>query len=74
MTDWFARSVVNVKSSLCPKLLKWVSMERLCCPFLKLQLSGSGNQTDSLLTLTGSIGVKEPNRSYAKRPRRREFL
>ena len=37
---------------------EWMGMERLCCPFLTLQLAASGNQTDWLLTLTGPEGVK----------------
>jgi hypothetical protein len=37
---------------------EWISMERLCCPFLTLQLSASGNRPHWLLTLTGPEGVK----------------
>jgi hypothetical protein len=37
---------------------EWISMERLCCPFLTLQLSASGNRPYWLLTLTGPEGVK----------------
>jgi hypothetical protein len=37
---------------------EWIVMERLCCPFLTLQLSAAGNRTDWLLTLTGPKGVK----------------
>ncbi len=37
---------------------EWVSMERLCCPFLTLQISATGNQADLMLTLTGPAGVK----------------
>ena len=38
---------------------EWVSMERLCCPFLTLQLAASSNQADWLLTLTGQTGVRQ---------------
>jgi hypothetical protein len=41
-----------------PDAAEWISMERMCCPFLTLQLSASGNQTDWVLTLTGPAGVK----------------
>jgi hypothetical protein len=41
-----------------PEVAEWMSMERLCCPFLSLQLSALGNQTDWLLNLTGPDGVK----------------
>jgi hypothetical protein len=47
------------KAVTLPEAAEWVSMERLCCPFLTLQLSASGNQADWLLTLTGPIGVKQ---------------
>jgi hypothetical protein len=29
-----------------PQVADWISMERLCCPFLNFQLSASGNQSD----------------------------
>lgn len=41
-----------------PETAEWMGMECRCCPFLKLQLSTSGGQTDWLLTLTGPAGVK----------------
>lgn len=41
-----------------PEAAEWISMERLCCPFLTLQLSASGTQTDWVLNLTGPEGVK----------------
>jgi hypothetical protein len=40
------------------ELAEWMTMERLCCPFLTLQISASGNQPDWLLTLTGPEGTK----------------
>ena len=40
------------------EVAEWISMERLCCPFLTLQLSASGDQVDWLLNLTGPKGVK----------------
>lgn len=33
-------------------------MERLCCPFLTLELSVAGNHALSRLSLTGPPGVK----------------
>jgi hypothetical protein len=41
-----------------PEVADWISMERLCCPFLTFQLSASGNQSDWDLKLTGPKGVK----------------
>ena len=41
-----------------PQVADWISMERLCCPFLTFQLSASGNESDCVLTLTGPEGVK----------------
>ena len=37
---------------------EWINSERLCCPFLTLQLSASGNSADWELTLTGPEGIK----------------
>jgi hypothetical protein len=37
---------------------EWISMERLCCPFLTLQLSASGTHSHWLLTLSGPAGIK----------------
>ena len=41
-----------------PEVADWISMERLCCPFLTFQLSISGNRSDWDLRLTGPAGVK----------------
>jgi hypothetical protein len=41
-----------------PEMAEWMSMERRCCPFLKIQLSAAGNQEGRVLTLTGPKGVK----------------
>jgi hypothetical protein len=35
-----------------------MSLELLCCPFLRFQLSVSGNGDDWALALTGPAGVK----------------
>jgi hypothetical protein len=40
------------------EVAEWMAMERLCCPFLTLQLSVSGDREDWLLTLTGPPGAK----------------
>ena len=37
---------------------EWISLERLCCPFLTLTISVAGGERDWLLTLTGPKGVK----------------
>jgi hypothetical protein len=40
------------------QIAEWISMERLCCPFLTLQVYVFGNDPDCKLTLTGPEGVK----------------
>jgi hypothetical protein len=37
---------------------EWMSLERLCCPFLTLELSTSGESDGWTLRLTGPDGVK----------------
>ena len=49
---------LDSKTITLPEAAEWISMERLCCPFLTLQLSAAGNQTHWVLTLTGPEGVK----------------
>ena len=49
---------LNGSTISLPEIAEWMTMERLCCPFLTLQLAVSGNQTDWWLKLTGSEGVK----------------
>jgi hypothetical protein len=41
-----------------PEVAEWMGMERLCCPFLTLQLSVAGDRAHWLLTLTGPEGVR----------------
>ena len=41
-----------------PEAAEWVTMETLCCPFLTLQLSASGQQPHWILTITGPDGIK----------------
>ena len=38
---------------------EWMDLERRCCPFLTLELAGSGQEADVWLRLTGGPGVKE---------------
>ena len=49
---------LDSKAVTLPEAAEWIVMERLCCPFLTLQLSAAGNQADWTLTLTGPEGVK----------------
>ncbi len=49
---------LDSKTVTLPEAAEWIGMERLCCPFLTLQLSVAGNQTNWTLTLTGPEGVK----------------
>jgi hypothetical protein len=37
---------------------EWMGMERLCCPFLTIQLAASGAYSQWRLTLTGPEGAK----------------
>jgi hypothetical protein len=37
---------------------QWISLERLCCPFLKFQLQAIGSDRDYWLTLQGPPGAK----------------
>jgi hypothetical protein len=53
---------LDSKTVTLPEAAEWMGMERLCCPFLTLQLAASGNQADCLLTLTGPAGVKSLRR------------
>jgi hypothetical protein len=38
---------------------EWISMERLCCPFLTFQLETSGSEADYSLRVSGPTGVKD---------------
>jgi hypothetical protein len=49
---------LNEKAVSLPEVAEWIAMERLCCPFLTLQISAAGSQVDWVLTLTGPEGVK----------------
>lgn len=49
---------LDSKSITLPETAEWISMERLCCPFLKFELSTSGNQSEWTLKLTGPAGSK----------------
>src|SRR3954453_16643694 len=40
------------------EVAEWISLERLCCPFLNFELCATGRPTDWVLTLTGPEGVK----------------
>ena len=49
---------LDAKAMPLPEAAEWISMERLCCPFLTLQLEVSG-ASNAILRLTGPAGVKE---------------
>lgn len=49
---------LDSESVTLPEVAEWMSMERLCCPFLMLHMTASGRQTGWLLTVTGPAGVK----------------
>jgi hypothetical protein len=49
---------LDSKGITLPEVAEWISMERLCCPFLTLELAASGNRDEWVLKLTGPAGVK----------------
>jgi hypothetical protein len=57
LADGYEFSLNGSATSLA-EVGEWIAMERLCCPFLTLQLSASGSQTDWSLVLSGPEGVK----------------
>src|SRR6266404_4341002 len=56
LTDGYAYKLDTKKITL-PEVAEWITMERLCCPFLTFQLDVKGNG-DSQLTLRGPAGAK----------------
>jgi hypothetical protein len=48
---------LDPKKITLPELAEWITMERLCCPFLAFQIDVKGNG-DSHLTLRGPAGAK----------------
>lgn len=52
---WFR---LDSRKITLPEAAEWISMERMCCPFLTLQLAASGTEAHWVLTLTGIEGVK----------------
>ena len=49
---------LNGKNIALPEVAEWISLERLCCPFLTFRLSASGSQADWVLMIVGPHGVK----------------
>jgi hypothetical protein len=41
------------------QIAEWMSMERLCCPFLNFELAIRSGEADWHLTMTGPEGVKQ---------------
>ena len=56
LSDGFAYGLDTKKVTL-PEVAEWITMERLCCPFLTFQLDVKTNG-DARLTLRGPDGVK----------------
>jgi len=56
LLDGYAYKLETKKITL-PEVAEWITMERLCCPFLTFQLDVKGNG-DSQLTMQGPDGVK----------------
>jgi len=40
------------------EMAEWMNLERLCCPFLTLQISAAGHQARWFLTITGPVAAK----------------
>jgi hypothetical protein len=49
---------LDSKTVALSEVAEWISMERLCCPLLTLQLSTSGHQELWVLRLNGPEDVK----------------
>jgi hypothetical protein len=56
LPDGYAYKMDTKKITL-PEVAEWITMERLCCPFLRFQLDVKANG-DSQLTMRGPDGVK----------------
>jgi hypothetical protein len=56
LPDGYAYKLDTKKITL-PEVAEWITMERLCCPFLTFQLDVKGSG-DSQLTLRGPAGAK----------------
>ena len=56
LSDGYAYKL-DTKRITLPEVAEWITMERLCCPFLTFQLDVKGNGA-SQLTLRGPVGAK----------------
>jgi hypothetical protein len=56
LSDGYAYKLDTKKITL-PEVAEWITMERLCCPFLTFQLDVKGNGA-SQLALRGPVGAK----------------
>ena len=56
LSDGYAYKLDTKKITL-PEVAEWITMERLCCPFLTFQLDVKGDGT-SQLTMRGPEGAK----------------
>ena len=56
LLDGYTYSLDSAKIT-APEVSEWITMERLCCPFLVFQLEGEGEA--SRLTMRGPDGAKE---------------
>ena len=55
LPDGYTYALNSAKITL-PEISEWITMERLCCPFLIFQLDGAGEVPR--LTMRGPEGVK----------------
>ena len=57
MRDGYAFKL-DRKTITLPEAAEWIATERLCCPFLTIQLYAEDSQADWVLSQTGPDGVK----------------
>ena len=57
LSDGFALRIDGKRIGLA-EIGEWISMERLCCPFLNFHLSVAGTDGPWMLTLTGPAGAQ----------------
>lgn len=72
MRDGYAFKL-DRKTITLPEAAEWMASERLCCPFLTIQVYAADNQAEWILSLTGPEGVKPLLDAEFRRPRLSDF-
>jgi len=52
------------ETSWYSKLARWITLEKLCCPFFTFNLSPAGQDGSVWLRITGPRGVKQLVKNY----------